>query len=106
MKFKLVITAFALLLAFSASALTLQEAKKSGFLGELPNGYIGLVKSNDEALRIMNTVNKKRLAHFKKLANKNGLSVTQVAKLASEKFIAKTSRGNYIKNSAGKWVKK
>jgi len=95
-----------LLMAFTASALTLQEAKKSGFLGELPSGYIGMVKSNQEAKSIMNSVNEKRLAHFKAIAKKNGLSVRQVAALAGSKFISKTSSGNYIKNSSGSWIKK
>ncbi|NQY34988.1 MAG: YdbL family protein [Alteromonadaceae bacterium] len=106
MKLTLITTLFALLLSFSANALTLQEAKKAGFLGELPNGYIGLVTANDEAKSIMAMVNQKRLVHFKKIAVKNGLSVAQVAELAGAKFIAKTSGGNFIKNSAGKWVKK
>jgi len=95
-----------LLMAFTASALTLQEAKKEGFLGELPSGYIGIVKSNQEAKSIMDSVNEKRLAHFKAIAKKNGLSVSQVAALAGTKFINKTSSGNYIKNSSGHWVKK
>ncbi|NQY64711.1 MAG: YdbL family protein [Alteromonadaceae bacterium] len=106
MKLTLITTIFALFMAFSVHALTLQEAKKAGFLGELPNGYIGLITSNDEAKSIMESVNQKRLARFQQIAKKNGLSVAQVAELAGAKFMAKTSSGNFIQNSAGKWVQK
>ena len=106
MKLTIITAMFTLLIAFSANALSLQEAKKSGLLGELPSGYIGLVKSNSEAQSVMDNVNQKRLAHFKKIAKKNGLSVAQVAELAGAKFINKTSSGNYIQNSSGKWIKK
>ena len=106
MKIKLITATLALLLAFNANALTLKEAKSAGFLGEKSNGYIGLVKANNEAKSLMTTVNKKRLARFKQIAKKNGTSATDVAALAGEKFIGKTSSGNYIKLSAGKWQKK
>ena len=95
-----------LLLAFSAQAMTLKEAKSGGYLGEQLNGYLGLVKNNAEAATLMKSVNAKRRAHYQKLAKKNKISLADVAKLAGSKAIGKTAKGHYIQNSAGKWVKK
>lgn len=96
----------ALLLAFSAQAMTLKEAKSAGYLGEQRNGYLGQVSPNREAKAIMQQVNAKRRAHYQKLAAKNNISLADVAMLAGGKAIAKTAKGNYIQTKAGDWVKK
>ena len=106
MKIRIITATLVLLLAFTAQALTLKEAKTAGFLGEQADGYLGLVKTNAEAKTLMLTVNKKRLMRFKAIAKKNKTSVADVAALAGEKFISKTSSGNYIKTGSGQWQKK
>ena len=35
-------------LAFSVWAMSLEQAKKQGLVGELPNGYLGAVVSNND----------------------------------------------------------
>lgn len=95
-----------LLMAASASALTLSEAKNAHFLGEQPDGYLGVVNANADAKLIMLQVNRKRSEHFKKIADRNGTTVGRVAVMAGHKFIAKTRKGNYIKTQSGQWLKK
>lgn len=106
MKIKLITAIFSLFLALSAHALTLQEAKNTGVIGELPSGYLGMIKESPEVYELMVSVNIKRLEHFESIAKQNKLPVEQVAALAGKKFIEKTVAGYFIQNSAGQWVKK
>lgn len=96
-----------LMLAFPVAAADLSSAKAQGLIGEMSNGYIGFVTSNapDDVKALVANANKKRKAKFQALAKKQNISVDQVAKIAAEKFFAKTKSGNYIKKG-GRWVKK
>lgn len=93
-------------LSLNAFAMSLQEAKSQGYLGEQLNGYLGLVTNNAEAKAVMDDVNKKRRAHYETIAKKNNISATDVAKLAAEKAIAAADKGSYVQNAQGSWVKK
>lgn len=100
---------FALLvsvMAFSAWALSLNDAKQQGLVGEMPNGYLGVVVDNAEAKSLVASVNKKRKSIYMNLARKNKITIQQVAALAGEKALAKTQSGHLVKNSSGQWVKK
>lgn len=94
------------LLAFNAFAISLDEAKTQGLVGEQLDGYLGLVVQNSEALEVIEDVNAKRKQLYQKLAEKNGVNLEVVAKLAAEKAAAKTQTGHYIQNMDGEWVKK
>jgi len=93
-------------IAFSAWAISLDQAKQQGLVGEMPNGYLGVVVASGEVSSLVDMVNKKRKDIYLKLARKNKITMQQVTKLAGEKSISKTQAGHLIKNSAGKWVKK
>jgi uncharacterized protein YdbL (DUF1318 family) len=93
-------------MAFPALALSLQDAKSQGKVGELPSGYLGAVVSTTDVKALISNVNKKRKKIYISLARKNKISVKQVAQLAAKKALKKTIVGNYIKDAAGKWVKK
>lgn len=95
-------------LVFSANvfAISLQDAKSQGFVGEQTNGYLGVVKANPEAQSLVSSVNAKRKSHYQKIATKNGISTQDVAKLAAEKAIRGTKKGHYIQTQSGKWIKK
>lgn len=103
---KLSLALVASTLAFSAWAISLEQAKQQGLVGELPNGYLGVVVPSSEANSLMAMVNKKRKEIYLNLARKNKITVQQVTELAAKKSMAKTKPGHYIKNSAGEWVKK
>ncbi|BDX08154.1 YdbL family protein [Planctobacterium marinum] len=96
------------LLAFNtaAFAISLDKAKAQGLVGEQLDGYLGLVVQNSEALKLIEDVNGKRKALYQKLAEKNGVSLEVVAKLAAEKAAEKTQSGHFIQNMEGEWVKK
>jgi uncharacterized protein YdbL (DUF1318 family) len=101
-----ILAALALLtLSFSAAALDLSQAKAQGLVGEMPNGYLALVKQDSAAQKLIRTVNSKRKANYQVLAKKNGISLQQVEALAGEKAIARTARGHYVFVN-GTWKKK
>jgi uncharacterized protein YdbL (DUF1318 family) len=93
-------------LAFSAWAISLDQAKEQGLVGEMSNGYLGVVIASSETSSLVDMVNKKRKDIYLNLARKNKITMQQVTKLAGDKSIAKTQPGHLIQNTAGQWVKK
>ncbi len=92
--------------AFSAWAISLDDAKHQGLIGEMQNGYLGVVVDSAEAHSIVDSINEKRKNIYLNLARKNNITVEQVTVLAGVKAIEKTQPGHFIKNSDGQWVKK
>jgi uncharacterized protein YdbL (DUF1318 family) len=87
-------------------ALTLDEAKSKGLVGEKSDGYLGLVSTgNGEAQALTNEVNQKRRQAYEEIARRNGTSLNAVETLAGEKAVANTKPGNFVEGSGG-WVKK
>jgi uncharacterized protein YdbL (DUF1318 family) len=98
----------ALLPVASAQADALDDAKSSGQVGEGIDGLLGLVSKSTppDVVKLVATVNEKRMAGYAAIAKKNGTTVQAVAALAGKKATAMTEPGNYVQNSAGDWVKK
>lgn len=87
-------------------ALTLDEAKSKGLVGEKSDGYVGLVSpGSGEAQALANEVNQKRRQAYEEIARRNGTSMSAVETLAGEKAVANTKPGNFVEGSGG-WVKK
>jgi len=98
----------ALLLAAGAHADALDDAKRSGYVGERNDGLLGLVRKDAPAdvVKLVDSVNAKRRAGYAEIARKNGTTVDAVAALAARKAIEKTLPGNYVQNAAGEWIRK
>jgi uncharacterized protein YdbL (DUF1318 family) len=103
---KLTCTLLVSTVAFSTWAISLGDAKKQGLVGEMQNGYLGVVVESAEAKSLVASVNKKRKSIYMNLARKNKITMQQVTALAGEKALAKTQSGHFIKNAAGHWTKK
>ncbi len=100
-----------LLLIFSISsafAATLEEAKSAGQIGEKSDGYIGLVVTNApaEVVALVADVNRQRRQRYEEIASQNGISVTDVAKLAYARAVENTRSGHYVEDASGRWVRK
>ncbi|WP_105200832.1 MULTISPECIES: YdbL family protein [unclassified Pseudoalteromonas] len=95
----------ATMLAFSAWALTLDQAKDQGIVGETSTGYLELVHTSAEAQQLITEINAKRKAKYLAMAKKNGISLSQVEALAGAKAIEKTAAGHMVKVD-GQWRKK
>lgn len=97
-----------IILGSAGWALTLDEAKSKGWLGERPDGYLGKV-TNDapkEAISLMKEINGKRKDAYKKIAEKNKTDLGSIQSLAGEKAQKKTESGNYILLPSGEWSTK
>ncbi len=89
-----------------AFALSLDEAKAKGLVGEKSTGYLGAVPpSNAEAQALVEDVNQKRRQAYEDIAKRNRTSVQAVETLAGEKAIQNTKPGNFIEGPGG-WMKK
>jgi uncharacterized protein len=104
-----VATCIAILWATMASpvfALSLDEAKAQGLVGERTTGYLGAVNtSNAEAQSLIADVNQKRRQAYKDIAKRNRTPLTAVEVLAGEKAIQNTKPGHFIEGPDG-WIKK
>ena len=89
-------------------ALTLQEAKSDGLVGELRSGYLGLVVESAPAdvVAMVRDVNNQRRDLYRQIAQQNGITVEQVATLAFGKAAEATPAGQYLQDASGAWVKK
>lgn len=83
----------------------LSQAKASGWVGEQPNGYLGVVANQGNAGKIATLINEARRAEYQRLARDNNLQLTDVETMAGKKAIEKTASGHYILVN-GKWLKK
>jgi uncharacterized protein YdbL (DUF1318 family) len=87
-------------------ALSLEEAKTKGLVGEKGNGYLGLVDpGNREAQALANDINQRRRQAYQDIARRDGTNLSTVETLAGEKTIEKTKPGNFVEGPGG-WVKK
>jgi len=96
----------ALLLPLPALALTLDEAKAQGLVGERMDGYLGPVENTPEVVALVKNINQQRRAEYEKIAASNGQAVSVVQSLAAQKAYAKTPAGFFIQDNAGNWVRK
>jgi len=103
---------YSLLLLFlsisSAFAVTLEEAKSAGQIGEKRDGYIGVVQPGAPAdvVALVNDVNRQRRERYEAMARENSISVADVAKLAYVKAVENTRSGHFVEDTTGRWVRK
>jgi uncharacterized protein YdbL (DUF1318 family) len=102
------IVTFALscLIPASAFALSLEQAKAGGMVGEEPTGYLGVVSVTAEASQLAQDINAKRRERYQQIAKENGTPVSAVEALAGKKAIENTPPGQYVKSASGSWIKK
>ena len=87
-------------------ALSLEEAKLQGLVGEQTSGYLGVVKPEHEAAQALaKEVNSKRRQAYEDIARRNGTPLHAVESLAGEKAIQNTKPGLLVEGPGG-WTKK
>jgi uncharacterized protein len=89
-----------------AFAMSVEEAKTKGLVGEKPNGYLGVVnQGSQEAQSLTNEVNKKRRQAYEDIAARNRTQLDAVEALAGEKAIQNTKPGHFVEGAGG-WTRK
>lgn len=98
--------ALSLCVASTVSAISLEEAKAKGLVGEKPNGYLGVVNpAGGEVQTLTNEINQKRREAYEEIAKRNRTPLEAVEVLAGEKAIQNTKPGNFVEGPGG-WMKK
>ena len=89
-------------------AISLQDAKAQGLVGEQATGYLGLVKpgASAEVKALMNEINTKRKKEYQDIARRNNTELNVVEALAGKKALERTPSGQYVKPPSGQWVRK
>lgn len=108
MTLKSILLATAILIASPFSlALTLDEARNQGLLGENAKGYVELTpRGNEEAKALMAEINSQRKAKYIEIAAKQNTDLAAIEKIAGEKIIEKLDSGRFYQDTNGKWHKK
>ncbi|HAK7992107.1 TPA: YdbL family protein [Salmonella enterica] len=94
------------LLTPSVWALTLDEARTQGRVGETLNGHLVALKNDAETQKLVLDINHARRASYQQLADSNHLPVDEVAKMAGQKLVERARPGEYVQGINGKWMRK
>ncbi|EDP8644980.1 YdbL family protein [Salmonella bongori] len=94
------------LLTPSVWALTLDEARTQGRVGETLNGYLVALKNDAETQKLVLDINHARRASYQQLADSNHLPMDEVAKMAGQKLVERARPGEYVQGINGKWLRK
>lgn len=95
-----------LILTPPAFALTLEEARQQGRVGETLSGYLAPIAQDSETLTLVKDINAARAESYQQVADSNHLPVDDVAKMAGEKLVARARPGEYVRGLNGQWLKK
>lgn len=93
-------------LSSGAWALSLNEARQQGRVGETLSGYVGAIKQDKETLALVKQINDARSASYQQLADTNNLPVDEVAKMAGQKLVSRAQPGEFVQGINGKWLQK
>jgi len=94
------------ILTNAAFAISLDQAKAQGIVGERLDGYLGAVQQTPEATQLVEEINAKRHASYEEIAKKNGAAIQAVELLAAQKAVAKTPSGQFVQLPGGAWSRK
>ncbi|MDA5492454.1 YdbL family protein [Yersinia intermedia] len=95
-----------LLFSSMAFALTLEQAKQQGRVGETLSGYLAPVKKDPETLALVEQINIARTEKYQEVAQKNHISTEDVAKLAGQKLVHRAAAGEYVRGINGQWMQR
>jgi uncharacterized protein YdbL (DUF1318 family) len=91
-----------------ALAITLDEAKAQGLVGEKVDGYISAVGNSPstDVQALITSTNDGRRKVYVDLAQRNGITVEAVGVLSAEKLRASAASGEYVQLESGQWQRK
>ena len=95
------------LFALPAWAISLDQAKNQGLVGEQASGYLGIVSppGSREVRDVVENVNLRRKDEYERIAARNGIALEQVEKLAGKRAIERSGPGDYVRLPHGGWQK-
>lgn len=97
-----------LLLSYSLGswAITLEQAKTQGRVGETLSGYLAVLQADPEATTLVQQINEQRRQHYQALAQRNGVSLSEIERLAGQKLIDNAKPGEWVQGVNRQWRQK
>ncbi|EEW3330374.1 YdbL family protein [Escherichia albertii] len=105
-KILLVVVWIISLMSNNVMALTLDEARSQGRVGETLNGYLVALKTDAETQTLVKDINEARNRSYQQLAKQNNVSTEDIAKLAGQKLVERAKPGEFVQGINGKWLRK
>lgn len=90
----------------AAWAISLDDAKNQGLVGEQLNGYLGAVKSTPEVNALVKKINSKRREAYAETARNAGVEINIIELRIGERLIQRAPAGQYVQTPNGQWSKK
>jgi uncharacterized protein len=86
----------------------LEEAKRSGLIGERPDGLVGFVTgtASIDVRAMVDQINAQRMRRYNQVAQTNGTPIDNVQAVAGRQLIDRTPAGQYVLSASGQWVRK
>lgn len=103
---RILFTLAAIAIAAPAFALSLDEAKSRGLVGEREDGYLGVVQDSAGVTDLVKDINNKRRAQYQATAASNGAPLSAVEALAAKTAYERTPGGQFVRGANGQWMKK
>ena len=95
------------LMAGPAFAADLDTLRAEGVIAERYDGYVELRSGGGaEAKQLVEQVNDKRRAIYRKRADKQGVPVEQVGRVYAKQLLEKIPEGTYVRKPDGSYVQK
>ena len=87
---------------------SLDAAKRSGLIGERPDGLVGFVADTVPAdiRSLVEQINAQRMRRYDQVAASNGAPIDSVQTMAGRQLIDRTPAGQYVLSASGRWMKK
>ncbi|KEA64034.1 putative uncharacterized protein ydbL, may be related to amine metabolism [Marinobacterium lacunae] len=100
--------ALLIMLATPSFALTLDEAKARGLVGEQSTGYLGIVtgSANGEVKALVKSINDQRKSLYIQKAKEAGVEVKIMELRTGERLLKRAGNGEYVRTPDGKWIQK
>ena len=92
-----------------AQASPLDDARSAGYVGERPDGYVGIIDPSapSDVKALVDKVNAQRRSKYEELAAEQSVPVEQVGAVTAEKIIGEMLQpGWYYMDAAGNWVQR
>ncbi|WP_415887512.1 YdbL family protein [Neptuniibacter sp. QD37_6] len=96
------------IIATPAWAISKDDAKAQGLIGERTNGYLGIVisKPTGDLQSLVDGINKKRRAAYEQGSKKAGVERAVFELRMGQRLQERTPTGQFIQLQNGKWRKK
>ena len=83
----------------------IERAMDQGVVGERIDGYLGIINGADAAVtRKVDEINAGRRAAYSNMAAREGVNLSDVARVTGERLVAQQPSGHYVFDDTGRWV--